>query len=132
LWLEKLGSQTTQFKTRHVSAAVLNRTDEINLERGVPLTEKLSVSSTLKRDHGEERQEKEREQAIGSHSTWTTELSSCSSRHDPDCPSHTHRQARICSWTLLHASSVCLPRNFSCPEDKDAMQLCISRLQDQP
>lgn len=30
-----------QFKTKHVSAAVLNRTDEINLEKEVPLTEKF-------------------------------------------------------------------------------------------
>lgn len=44
-----------QFETRHVSAAVLKRTDEINLENGVTLTEKLSVSGTLKRDHGGER-----------------------------------------------------------------------------
>lgn len=33
-----------QFKTRHVSAAALNRTDEIDAEKGVQATEKSHVS----------------------------------------------------------------------------------------
>lgn len=74
MWLEKLGNQRIPFETQHVSAAVLHRTAEINAEKGVPLTEKRRVLSTLQRDHGGERQEEERVQDVISHSIWTAKL----------------------------------------------------------
>lgn len=39
---------------------------------------------------------------IGSHSTWTAELLSCSNHYDPDCPSHICTQARSCSSVAAH------------------------------
>lgn len=77
--------------------------------KGSPSDWKSHVSVAVKRNHSGERQEKERGQDTGSHSS-QTELPSCSNCCDPHSPSHTHPRSCSTLHQPGHPEASLLPR----------------------
>lgn len=113
MWLEKLGNQMIQFKTRQVSAAALNRTNEIDAEKGAPATENR-MSQLLWRGItvGRDRKRKEVRTQAPTHPRQSSQAAVIAVTHTAPA-THTPGAAARCCCTLHqpgHPEASLLPR----------------------